>query len=90
MLKKVIKTDNEMILSLNDAIDKYVGNRTLNCLVGCTTQNIWEDYLEFCKDEKIWNIGTSNQFKARLCKHHGVTTITRNVDGKVQRVLIYK
>ena len=54
MLKKVwFKESGNGYSTSTSSAEKYVKARTLEALVGCTNPDIYDDYLEFCKEVDV-------------------------------------
>lgn len=87
MLVKVTDTKRRVI---DDHISSYVQDRTIEAIVGCTSQNVYEDYLEFCSQNNFPVSITSNQFKARICRQHNLATFVTTVNGRSVRVIVEK
>lgn len=90
MLVKVTEEKRLSKVATNESIFKYMEFRSVDDVVGCTTSNVYEDYLEFCKDNKIDDTFTSGQFKKRITLLFELTTKVYRIGGKNARVLLKK
>lgn len=88
MLKKVWfnESGNGYSLSTNSA-QKYVEARTLEALVGCTNPDIYDDYLEFCKEVNVPAMCREGFFMF-LKRKYNTHKIIRKIDGKSYRILV--
>lgn len=87
MLTKVIGENGEII---GNTLDNYVKDRTIDAIVGCTGKNVYEDYLEFCKENDLVNDLTHNQFRYRLCRYYKLNTSVYKINGRSTRVIVKK
>lgn len=87
----LIKLCNETgILNTTDYIDEYVENRTIEAMIGCSTQNVYEDYLEFLDEKGYKEKLTHIQFSKRLCFRYDLTSKVITYNGVSVRILIKK
>ena len=88
MLKKVwfMESDNGYSISTSSA-EKYVEARTLEALVGCTNPDIYDDYLEFCKEVNVLPMSRQGFFMF-LKRKYNTHNIIRKIDGKSYRILV--
>lgn len=97
MLKKVWSkiVYPDKVLSVNYSIydsfglvEDYVKDRTLEALLGCTVQNIYDDYLEYCTGR--FNPLSKIMFFKDLRENHNCKNIIRKIDGKSYRIMVLK
>ena len=88
MLKKVwfMKSGNGYSTSTSSA-EKYVEARTLEALVCCTNPDIYDDYLEFCKEVNVLPMSRKGFFMF-LKRNYNTHSIIRKIDGKSYRILV--
>ena len=87
----LIKLCNETrIFNTTDYIEEYVNNRTIEAIVGCSTQNVYEDYLEFLDEKGYKEKLTHIQFSKRLCFRYDLTSKVITYNGVSVRILIKK
>lgn len=83
----LIKLSNETGTTI-DYIDEYVKNRTIEAIVGCSCQNVYEDYLEFLNNNNYVIKISKMQFAKRLTFKYGLTSKVIKHNGKCIRILI--
>ena len=71
-----------------DYIDEYVNNRTIDSIVGCSSQNVYEDYLEFLTEHNYQVKISKMQFARRLTFKYDLTSKVIKYDGKCIRVIV--
>lgn len=67
-------------------VKDYVKDRTLDALIGCTIQNVYEDYLEYCNGR--FNPLSKIMFCKGLKENYNCRNIIRKIDGKSYRILV--
>jgi len=83
--------DKPTTLNTTDYINEYVENRTIEAMLGCSTQNVYEDYLEFLSEKGYKEKLTHIQFSKRLCFRYDLTSKVINCGNKnFVRILIKK
>lgn len=73
-----------------DLIKSYVDNRTLEAIVGCLATSVYDDFLEYCKENNIRTIVGSNTFKLNLYRLYNLTTTPRKYNNNSVRIIIFK
>lgn len=87
MLNQIIKLNGE--IWAQEMADAYVENRGIKNIIGCERSNVYDDYLEFCKEKNITPL-TTNQLMFRINKKHGTTTKVIKLEKKCIRVIVKK
>lgn len=88
MLIKLCK-ENGLINEV-DYIDEYVADRTIEAMVSCSSQNVYEDYLEFL-NERGYKVKISKmQFSKRLTFKYDLTSKVIKYNNKSIRVIVKK
>lgn len=65
----------------------YVEDRTLESIIGCSYQNIYADYLEFCKKNNFYPLSKFNLLKD-IRTEFNCHAIIRKIDGKSYRIMV--
>lgn len=88
MLKKVWfnESGNGYSTSTSSA-EKYVEARTLDALMYCSNTDIYDDYLEFCKEVNVLPMSRKGFFMF-LKRKYNTYNIIRKIDGKSYRILV--
>lgn len=87
MLKKVWFNEGWRRKYPSNSADLYVREIKLENLCGCTNPNIYEDYLEFCKEKHLKTMRRETFFSYLRNTYH-TRTIIRKIDGKTYRILV--
>lgn len=90
MLTKVTDIINDTTKQDNKIIDKYVNNRKLDNIIGCIGYQVFEDFIEFCKENNIETSLNNNSFRYKLLKKYNLKTKVMKVNKKATRVIIKK
>lgn len=73
-----------------DYIDEYVVDRTIDAILGCSTQNVYEDYLEFLKERNYQVKISKMQFAKRLTFKYDLTSKVIKYNNKSVRIILKK
>lgn len=65
----------------------YVEDRALESIIGCSYQNIYADYLEFCKKNNFYPMTKHGLLKG-IREDFNCYAIIRKIDGKSHRILV--
>ena len=82
--------DKPTTLNTIDYIDEYINDRTIEAIIGCSSQNVYEDYLEFLEEHNYQNKLTHIQFSKRLCFKYNLTSKVIHYDKQKIRIIIQK
>lgn len=87
----LIKLCNDItVLGVVDYIDEYVENRTIEAIVGCSCQNVYEDYLEFLNEKGYKEKISKMQFAKKLTFKYNLTSKVIKYNGKSIRMMVQK
>lgn len=73
-----------------DYIDEYVSDRTIEEIVGCSSQNVYEDYLEFLEEHNYQVKISKMQFAKRLTFKYDLTSKVIKYNDKSIRIIVQK
>lgn len=73
----------------DENMEDYVNNRGIENIFFCTRENVYEDYLEYCKTANTRPMST-NALMFRINKKYNTTTKVVKVCGKCTRVIVPK
>lgn len=68
-------------------VKDYVGDRTLESIVGCSYPNIYDDYLEFCKKNNFYPMTKHGLLKG-IREEFKCYGIIRKIEGKSYRIMV--
>ena len=80
MLTKIYNETDEMF-------NEYVNDRTVKAIVGCSTNNVWEDFQEYCLEKDIFVHRKKALLIEYLCTKHNLKTKTIKHNGRNTEVL---
>lgn len=89
MLIKATDIINDATEQNNMIIDKYVNDRKLDNIIGCIGYQVFEDFIEFCKENNI-ETSLNNSFRCKLLQRYNLKTKVMKINKKVCRVIIKK
>lgn len=90
MLIKATDIINDTTEQDNMIIDKYVNDRKLDNIIGCIGYQVFEDFIEFCKENNIETSLNNNSFRCKLLQRYNLKTKVMKINKKVCRVIIKK
>lgn len=73
-----------------DYIDEYVADRTIEAMIGCSSQNVYEDYLEFLNEHDYKVKISKMQFSRRLTFKYDLTSKVIKYHDKSVRIIVKK
>lgn len=71
----------------NDTIKQYVQETGIDEISGCLSSSIWEDFCEYCENNKIENRFSKLGFCQRLSKMYNLKSKCVRFYGKVCKIL---